>query len=169
MKAAFLDRDGTIISDYTDKQWSNVKEPEFLPGSISGLRGIQELGFVLIIVTNQYLIGENFVTIEDYKTFTHRFINVLARNKIKVLDIFYCPHRRDSDCQCMKPRPGLIQQALNEYPDISLTDSFLVGDSETDIKLAEFFGIRSFSLGFPYSRENNIQIDALDEIPNYYN
>ncbi len=165
MKVAFLDRDGTIISDYTDEQWSSIEEPEFLEGSISGLKGIQNLGFDLIIVTNQYLIGEGFITNELYKDFTMRMLSVLASNGIKVLDIFYCPHRRDSNCQCLKPRPGMIHQALNKYSNICLGDSFLVGDSVSDIELADSFKMRSFSFRFNHPGERSKRVESLIQIP----
>ena len=55
MNVAFLDRDGTIIKDYPDKDWANVKYPEFLEGSIKTLKYIKSKNFETIIITNQYL------------------------------------------------------------------------------------------------------------------
>ena len=55
LKIAFLDRDGTIIKDYPDEKWREIKEPEFLEGSIEGLKRLKEMGYDFIIITNQYL------------------------------------------------------------------------------------------------------------------
>jgi D-glycero-D-manno-heptose 1,7-bisphosphate phosphatase len=57
MKVAFLDRDGTIITDYPDYQWRYVQEPTFLDGAIDALQRIRAKGFAIIVVTNQYLSG----------------------------------------------------------------------------------------------------------------
>ncbi len=165
MKAAFLDRDGTIVADYPDNQWPSITNPEFLPGALAGLKAIQSLGYELIIVSNQYLIDEGFISQQDYDNFTLKFKAALATKDIQLLDIFYCPHRRDAKCQCLKPRPGLIHQALRKYPEIVLSDSFLVGDSSTDSDLAVHFGLRSFSLGFSYVDDNCQKIHSLREIP----
>jgi len=56
VKVAFLDRDGTIIRDYPDNIWGSVNDPEFLTGSIQGMKELSELGFKFIVITNQYLI-----------------------------------------------------------------------------------------------------------------
>jgi D-glycero-D-manno-heptose 1,7-bisphosphate phosphatase len=148
MKIAFLDRDGTIVSEYPDEVWPSVSVPEFLPGAIEALTAFERKGYEIIIVTNQYLIGEGLITQEQYDLFTGRMMEVLNRHGIRVLEIFYCPHRRDSGCACLKPKPGMIEAALKRHPNINLSQSFLVGDSPCDIELAERMGLRAFSIGF---------------------
>lgn len=146
MKVAFLDRDGTIIKDYPDKEWTNIKSPEFLEGSIEALKHIKNNGFEIIIITNQYLIGEGIITLEDYKKFNNLFLKALKQNDINVLDIFYCPHARSQNCNCMKPNPGLINKALSKYPDIDLSKSFYVGDSLCDKQLAQSFNLTFYGI-----------------------
>lgn len=146
MKIAFLDRDGTVVRDYPDQDWANIKSPEFLTGSINGMQDLIKNGFEIIIVTNQYLIGEGFITIEQYEAFTEEFLKILEENHIKILDIFFCPHSRKERCCCRKPEIGLIEQAVNKYPDIDLSSSFFCGDSICDMECAEnakikFYGI----------------------------
>jgi hypothetical protein len=68
MKVAFLDRDGTIVADYPDKMRPSVSEPEFLPGAIDALAAFQGKDYRLIMVTNQYLIGEGLITQAQYDT-----------------------------------------------------------------------------------------------------
>jgi histidinol phosphatase-like enzyme len=69
VKIAFLDRDGTIISDYPDHEWRNKTEPEFLQGSMQALKQLMDLGYRLIIVTNQDMINDGIITDGQY----HRF------------------------------------------------------------------------------------------------
>lgn len=163
MKVAFLDRDGTIIKDYPDREWANVKIPEFLDGSIEALNYIKNKGFEIIIITNQYLIGEGIITLEDYKSFNDLFLKTLNQNGINVLDIFCCPHAKSENCDCMKPSPGLINQALHKYPDINLKESFYVGDSVCDMKLANIFNLEFY--GINISCKNTI--NSLNEIKNF--
>lgn len=154
MKVAFLDRDGTIIKDYLDSTWKDIKFPEFLEGSIEAMKHIKNGGFEIIIITNQYLIGEGIITLEDYQKFNDLFLRTLKQSGINVLDVFFCPHARDQNCDCIKPKPGLINQALTKYPDIDLSSSFYGGDSECDRGLAGKFNIKFY--GINIDCDNNI-------------
>lgn len=154
MKVAFLDRDGTIIKDYPDKDWIDKKSPEFLDGSIRALKQIRNNGFEIIIITNQYLIGEGIITLETYKKFNDLFLQTLNQNNVNVLDVFYCPHARSQNCNCIKPNPGLINQALFKYANINLSQSFYVGDSLCDMQLAKSFDLKFY--GINISCENKI-------------
>lgn len=146
MKVAFLDRDGTIIKDYPDNTWKNIKNPEFLNGSIEFLRYIRKQKFEIIIITNQYLIGEGIITLEDYKKFNYEFLKVLKQNDIDILDIFYCPHAKNENCKCIKPNPGLINQALSKYTNIDMSKSFYAGDSICDKELAQKFNLKFYGI-----------------------
>ena len=155
MKVAFLDRDGTIVRDYPDREWVNIKTPEFLEGSIETLKHIKNKGFEIIIITNQYLIGEKIITLEDYQSFNDLFLKTLKRNSVDILDVFYCPHARSEKCNCIKPNPGLINQALHKYPDIDLKESFYVGDSLCDMQLAKSFNLMFYGINLPCKNQIN--------------
>jgi D-glycero-D-manno-heptose 1,7-bisphosphate phosphatase len=167
MKVAFLDRDGTIIEDYEDELWKNISEPVFIKGSIEALKIIRQKGYEIIIVTNQYLINEGIITIEQYHSFSNKFINKLMDNEIEILDIFHCPHSRKENCDCMKPKDGLIKMALEKYPDIDLKDCFIVGDSICDLQLGEKLGIKTFGIGIENGKLNSLNIDSLMDIVNF--
>lgn len=126
--------------------WKGIKSSEFLEGSLEALRCIRMRGFEIIIITNQYLIGEDIITLDDYKNFNALFLKTLEQNGINVLDVFYCPHSRIQNCDCIKPKPGLINQALTKYSDIDLGQSFYVGDSNCDKELAEKFNIKFYGI-----------------------
>lgn len=154
IKIAFFDRDGTIIKDYPDAEWGSIKKPEFINGAFEALRHVLNRGYRIIIVTNQYLIGEKIISQKDYEEFSELFLDELKCENIKILDIFYCPHARSDNCSCCKPKPGLIRKALEKYPYIEMKNSFLVGDSVCDMKLAEFYGLKLYGIGL--NCENNI-------------
>jgi D-glycero-D-manno-heptose 1,7-bisphosphate phosphatase len=161
MKIAFLDRDDTIIEDYPDEEWKFINEPVFLDGSISALQKIIQKGYEIIIITNQYIIGEGIISLDQYEKFTEKLNELFKQNKIKILDIFYCPHAGIDNCECCKPRDGMIKMALRKYPDIELDKSFLAGDSDYDIALGnnmklKTFGIKIDNNNFDYIRVNNL-------------
>ncbi|MBR6669923.1 MAG: HAD-IIIA family hydrolase, partial [Ruminococcus sp.] len=116
MKVAFLDRDGTINRDYPDDIWSQIQYPEILPGAIQGMKCLKEKGYEIIIVTNQYIIGERIISIEQYYEFNSKLLALLIENDISIMDVFYCPHARTEQCDCCKPRNGLIKHAIRKYP-----------------------------------------------------
>ena len=151
MKVAFIDRDGTIVKDYPDDQWRHISEPEYLEGAIEGLKGLQEMGYRIIIITNQYIIGDGYIQLNQYENFTSKLIRHLEKSGIEVLDIFYCPHNSDAGCDCRKPRIGMLSQAVSKYNDIVIAASLMIGDSECDHQFAEagglsFYGIANGSI-----------------------
>ena len=147
MKVAFLDRDGTINRDYPDAEWARVTVPELLPGALAAMRGFRARGYEIVIVTNQYTIGEGIILLADYRRFTERLLTVCRQGGVEILDIFFCPHARDARCDCCKPRPGLIRQACEKYPEIDLAASFFAGDSPADRELARSCGLQFYGVG----------------------
>lgn len=118
-----------------------------LPGAIPGLKHLLQQGYQLIIITNQYIIGEGFITLEHYERFHRRLLDMLSAHDIEVLDTFFCPHARSADCSCCKPRTGLIRQALQKYPDIDLSCSIFAGDSDSDMACAKAMHIPFYGIG----------------------
>lgn len=167
MKIAFVDRDGTIIRDYADHEWSRIAQAEFIPGSIDALKTFQNNGFQIIIITNQYLIGEGFISQQQYKQITQSMLDTIAAENIKILDVFYCPHARNSNCFCCKPRPGMIQQALEKHSAIDLEESFIVGDSDCDAGLAAQLDMRFYGIGIKSSHLKARCVNTLLEASSY--
>ncbi|RLJ00081.1 MAG: D-glycero-beta-D-manno-heptose-1,7-bisphosphate 7-phosphatase [Candidatus Aenigmatarchaeota archaeon] len=137
-KVVFLDRDGVINLDSSEyiKSWSEFK---FIPRSIEAIKEITLKGFNAIIITNQSVINRNLVSAEGLE-----YILNMMKNEIKVgggliRDIFFCPHIPEDNCQCRKPKPGLIFQAQKAYR-IVLKDAVMVGDSAKDIECARNAG-----------------------------
>lgn len=163
LKVAFFDRDGTIIEDYPDQKWSSINAPVFLPNAIKTLKEVLERGYEIIIVTNQYLINEEYISLEQYQRITEEMVSKLKKHGVKILDIFYCPHSRGEGCKCMKPQTGMLVNALKIYPNIELAQSFMIGDTFVDIELAINFNIKGFGIGVGSSYNTN-KITELREI-----
>ncbi|MDY2986486.1 MAG: HAD-IIIA family hydrolase [Peptoniphilus sp.] len=146
MKVAFLDRDGTINLDYPDEKWNLIREPKILEGSIEGMKFLLSKGYKIIILTNQYIIGDGIISIEQYYEFTNKLLECLKSNGIEILDIFFCPHSKVENCDCCKPKTGMMKKVLKKYPEINLEESFFCGDSKSDMQFAKncdlkFYGI----------------------------
>ncbi|QTD40485.1 HAD-IIIA family hydrolase [Sporosarcina sp. Te-1] len=169
MKVAFFDRDGTIIEDYPDEEWTGITEPVFLRSAIDTLRQVRQRGYEIIIITNQYLINEGFITWEQYKEIHAKMLNELKKQDIDILAVFYCPHGRNEGCGCCKPETGMILQALNQYPAIDLKSSFVIGDSVVDMELAGRMNIRGFGINvaIPESTPNIYQVKEVSEVLRY--
>jgi D-glycero-D-manno-heptose 1,7-bisphosphate phosphatase len=131
-KVIFLDRDGVINRDSPEyiKRW---EEFEFLPGSLEALRLLTQAGYHLILITNQSIINRGWTTLEELAC-THRLLReAVAAAGGQIFDIFFCPHRPDENCDCRKPKPGMILQAQARYG-IDLAQTVMIGDSGRDIR-----------------------------------
>ena len=147
LKIAFLDRDGTIIKDYPDEKWREIKEPEFLEGSIEGLKRLKEMGYDFIIITNQYLINDGIISLNDYQQFTGKFLKKLKEENIDILKIYFCPHNEKDHCHCKKPKPGMIEQAKIDFL-IDMNNSIYIGDSQVDYLLAKHFNLTFYGINY---------------------
>lgn len=146
VKVAFLDRDGTVIKDYDDDEWINITQPEFLPYALESLKKICDLGYKIIFISNQYLINDKKISIDQFKAVNELFLSALKEYGIDILAFYYCPHSEEENCNCKKPKPGMILSALADYPMIKLESSFYVGDSEVDLGIASYFDLKTFYL-----------------------
>lgn len=165
IKVAFLDRDGTIVKEYDDDGWINRTEPEILSGSIEALKQMRKLGYQIIIITNQSLISKGLIKLDEYNKFNNNLIEELNKNQIEILDIFYCPHTKEENCNCKKPKPGMILKACEKY-NIDMNKSFVAGDTASDEGIAEYFNLKFFGVNYSSEKNNNIRINnLLDIIP----
>lgn len=129
-KAAFLDRDGTLIRDVG--YISRPEDVELVPGVVPALRRLINLEFLLVVVTNQSGIGRWRITKPQYDAVHRRMADLLAVHDISIDKTYYCPHTPEMDCNCRKPRCGMFYRAANEL-DIDLRASIMFGDKESDM------------------------------------
>lgn len=138
-RAVFLDRDGTII-----KHVHYLKEPEgveLVPDGVESLQRLRDRGYLLVIVTNQSIIGRHTGTVPQVEAVNAR-INALYHERGIDFDlVLYCPHAPEDECDCRKPRPGLLYQAAAKLG-IDLHDSVMVGDSPSDTATGQAVGCK---------------------------
>lgn len=137
-KAIFLDRDGVIN---LDKAYvSKIEDFEFCEGVFEALTHFQNLGYLLIIVTNQSGIGRGYYTEEDFQKLTDWMRKELLHVRIKIDAIYHCPHAPEANCACRKPQSGMFLKAIEDF-DIDVTQSWMIGDKPSDIEAALGAGI----------------------------
>lgn len=154
-KAVFLDRDGVINID--KKYVGRWEDFEFVSGAVEGMQLLQSAGYIIVVVTNQSGIARGYYTEEQYQFLTKRMLETLAKKGVHLSGVYYCPHypmgiveEYRVSCSCRKPEPGLILEAATDL-NISLKDSFLVGDKPSDIQAARAAGI---SIAYSVSSDN---------------
>jgi D-glycero-D-manno-heptose 1,7-bisphosphate phosphatase len=139
-KALFLDRDGTlnIEKNYVIK----IEDFEFTRGIFKLIKSYQKNGFLIFIISNQSGIARGFFTENDYLALTDWMTNQLECYGIKIAKVYHCPHHPEitGECDCRKPKPGMILEAIHEF-NINPSESVLIGDKKSDILAGENAGI----------------------------
>src|SRR2546425_4197028 len=162
MSTIFLDRDGVINENRADyvKSWSEFR---FLPGSREAIAKLTQAGHRIIVCTNQAGIARGTISIETVEEIHRRLIASISDIGGKIEKVYYCPHDRDGDCSCRKPRPGMLLRARDEL-DINLHDAVFIGDSITDIRAGLAAGIHTVlvlsGLGMEQFREHHHEVNG---------
>jgi D-glycero-D-manno-heptose 1,7-bisphosphate phosphatase len=145
-RAAFLDRDGTIIEDR-----HYIADPaavRLLPGASDGLRALRAAGYALVVVTNQSGIARGLYDDAAFHAVQRRVEELLAGAGVHLAGVYYCPHHPayTGACSCRKPATGLYEQAADEL-DLSLAKSIYAGDRARDVLPALALGGQGFLVG----------------------
>lgn len=166
-KAIFLDRDGTV-----NKYKGYITEPqqiELIDGVADAISDFHNLGYLVIIITNQPVVARGDCTLEQLDNIHYRLEELLAEKGAYVDEIYYCPHHPDAGfpnerkefkikCSCRKPDTGLILKAEKDF-NIDLSASYMAGDSDTDILAAKRSGCTPVFIG---KKENFSDDDTLN-------
>ena len=145
-KVAFIDRDGTLIEEPEDFQVDRLDKVRLLPDVISALQRIRDTGYSLVMISNQDGLGTDSFPLEDFQPSHDFVINLFASQGITFDEIFVCPHFDSDQCDCRKPRTGLVTRYLAQSP-IDAKTSVVIGDRETDLEFAERLAIRGLQIG----------------------
>ncbi len=141
-KALILDRDGTLIED-TNYAYK-IEDLELLPGVIDGLKILQE-EFIFFIVTNQSGIGRGYYTEDDFHNFNAHLIQLLKEENIEIRKTYFCPHIKEDNCDCRKPKTKFIDIIVSEF-NIKIKESWMFGDHPSDIQFGINGGCRTVFL-----------------------
>ncbi len=153
-KAILLDRDGTINEDYG--YVFEIEKFKFIEGVIEGLKILRDLGYKLIVITNQSGIARGYYTEEDAIKIFNYMKDKLLKENIVIEKVYYCPHIGDN-CNCRKPKLELFYKAQREF-DIDFNKSYAIGDKLRDLAICEKENIKGFLLNNDEEIKNsNIQ------------
>jgi D,D-heptose 1,7-bisphosphate phosphatase len=150
-RAVFLDRDGTL-----NREVDGVRTPEqleLLPGVADAIHRLNHHGWRAIVVSNQPVIAKGFCGEADVQAIHNKLETLLGREHAFVDRIYYCPHHPEKgfageraelkiDCDCRKPKTGMLLRATKDL-NIDLAQSWLIGDTTTDLQTARNAGVKS--------------------------
>lgn len=176
-KAIFLDRDGTI-----NKYVGFLRKPEefeLIDGVAEAVKKINQSGYLAIVVTNQPVIARGEVTFEGLETIHNKMETLLGKEGAYLDGIYFCPHHPHKgyegevkelkiECDCRKPKPGMLLKAAEDF-NIDLSESYMVGDGENDIRAGKSSGCKTVLVigeGTDYKEESlnqDITCDSLFE------
>lgn len=146
--AAFLDRDGVLN---VDKGYVyRIEDIEWIDGAKEAVKYLNDLGYLVFVVTNQSGIARGYYTEEDVKGLHLWMQAELVQYDAHIDGFFYCPHHPEGsqekyrmDCKCRKPKSGMIEQAMSTWP-IDLAKSFIIGDKKSDVEAGSLAGIKGY-------------------------
>lgn len=176
-KAVFLDRDGTI-NKYVGFL-RDIDQFELLPGVTDAVKLINSSGYLTIVVTNQPVIARGEVTVPELQLIHNKMETLLGAEGAYLDAIYYCPHHPHKgyegeiselkvECECRKPKPGMLLQAAKDF-NISLADSWIIGDGENDVEAGKAAGCGTVLIGTEnYSQEiiASSLLEAVNQIMN---
>ncbi len=158
-KAVFLDRDGVInralIRDGQPYPPSSLAEFQILPGVDEACRRLKQAGFLLVVATNQPDVGRGTLAQSVVEAIHAHLCRVLPIDRVEVCDH---PGRGESECDCRKPRPGMLLRAARDLG-IDLARSWMVGDRWRDIDCGHAAGCRTIFIDHGYTEELRQQPD----------
>lgn len=159
-RAAFLDRDGTILED--PGYLHDARGARLLPGAAEGVRRLNEAGFLVITVSNQSGISRGLYPESAYTAVQQRLGELLAEAGAHLDASYFCPHHPEvtGPCQCRKPGLLLFQQAQAAWG-VDFTRSFWVGDRLSDVEPARELGGRGLLVETGHGAEHRAQARVL--------
>jgi D-glycero-D-manno-heptose 1,7-bisphosphate phosphatase len=138
MKLIILDRDGVI--NYDSEQF--IKSPDEwkpIPGSLEAIARLSQADYHVVVATNQSGVGRGLFDMPTLNAIHDRMLKAVAHAGGRIDAIFFCPHAAEANCNCRKPRSGMIEEIAARY-NVDLKDVPAVGDSLRDLEAAAQLG-----------------------------
>jgi D-glycero-D-manno-heptose 1,7-bisphosphate phosphatase len=141
-RAIFLDRDGVLIENRPEyiREWSQVICFSEAIEALSLLRD-----YKIVIVTNQSAVGRGLIPLSVAHKINNQLVEIIRKNKGHIDGVYMCPHAPEEQCNCRKPKPGLLLQAAQELS-LDLHRSWMIGDAWSDLQAGKAAGVRGVAL-----------------------
>ena len=139
----FLDRDGVINHRIVDGYVTNYSQFVFNDGSLAALALLAQHFYPIVVVTNQQGIGKGLMTQTNLQQLHTQMIQAVAAAGGRIDAVYYCPHLANANCTCRKPAIGMALQAQQQFSNIVLADSIMVGDSVSDLLFGRAAGTKT--------------------------
>ena len=147
----FLDRDGVINVKLDGRYVKNTDDFEFMIGAETAISKLSKMFNRILIITNQQGIAKGIMSDNDLGVLHDYMLLELKKYGGVINKIYYCPHLASESCNCRKPNPGMIQQAIIDFPEIIVEGSYLIGDSDTDILAGSKMGLITVKVDNEYT------------------
>ena len=159
----FLDRDGVINVRIIDGYVTKIEEFEFLPNVIESLKIFKDKFKHIIVVTNQQGVGKGIMKFEDVEE-VHRFmVQEIADNEGRIDKVYFCPQLKSVPDNYRKPSPKMAYFAQNDFSDIDLSKSIMIGDMYSDVEFGRNAGMKTIFIG-----DNELTITPDDRFETLY-
>jgi D-glycero-D-manno-heptose 1,7-bisphosphate phosphatase len=150
----FLDRDGVLNEKMPEGRYViSWDDFHLLPGTADAIARLNRAGLRVVVVSNQRGIALGLYTADDVHVIHARFQHLLKSHDAHVDAFYFCPHDKRT-CDCRKPKSGMFDQAISQFPDVTASESVMIGDSLSDIEFGRNLGMRTiFIEGDPGCRK----------------
>ena len=138
MKLVILDRDGVINQD-SEQFIKNPGEWKPIPGSLEAIARLNHMGYRVVIASNQSGIGRGLFDMDALNAINDKMYRALTHVGGRVDALFYCPHAADANCECRKPKPGMLIDIGQRF-NVDLTGVPAIGDALRDLQAAQTVG-----------------------------
>lgn len=139
MKIIILDRDGVINHDST-KYVKNIDEWEIITDSAKAIANLTQIGYKVVVCTNQSGIGRGLYGMEELNAMHEKMHKLVSHEGGEIAAIFMCPHTPADNCECRKPKPGMIYEICERFNVDNISNVMLVGDSARDLEAIQAAG-----------------------------
>ena len=143
----FLDRDGVINVRIIDGYVTNIEDFKFLPNVIEAFKIFSDKFKRIIIVTNQQGVGKGIMTNEDVRNVHSYMVQEIESKGGKIDGVYFCPQLKSDPDNYRKPNPMMAYYAKNEFPDIDLQKSIMIGDMNSDVEFGKNAGMKTIFVG----------------------
>ena len=155
LKTVFVDRDGVINQERSDYVKS-ISELEIYPNVAKNIKLLKDAGFLVVVITNQSAVNRGIVTHETINQIHNSIQDHLKKYGTFLDGFYYCPHTPNENCNCRKPKSGLLEKAILEL-NIDLNSSWMIGDSDSDIEAANSIGCKAIKISDSFSLDNAVE------------